>query len=184
MALLRAAGIRFRLLRPAPDLPNPRTSPDPAALAIAQARHKALSARRPGTAGWIAGVDTAVVLGREVLGKPAGRDEARAMLGRLSGRTHRVISGLAVHSTRRGRTLTAAEVTRVTFRRLAPAEIERYLDSDEPYDKAGAYGIQGRAGAFVVGIEGSYVNVVGLPLLRLLELLGEAGCPVESLRAR
>ncbi|HDR00549.1 MAG TPA: septum formation protein Maf, partial [candidate division WOR-3 bacterium] len=143
----------------------------PAALAIRHARHKALSVLRPGLSGLVIGVDTIVVLGRSVLGKPAERDEARRMLLRLSGRSHRVISGLAVHDTGTGRTRTASEESRVTFRPLTRDEIERYLDTGEPFDKAGAYGIQGRAGAFVSRLEGGYPNVVGLPLSRLMAML-------------
>lgn len=169
--ILRAAGIRFTLLRPAPDPPAPRTSRAPAALAIRHARLKALSALRPGLSGLVIGVDTIVVLGNAVLGKPADRDEARRVLLRLSGCSHRVISGLAVHDTDNGHTRTASEESRVTFRRLDLDEIERYLDTGEPFDKAGAYGIQGRAAAFVSRLEGSYSNVVGLPLTKLMALL-------------
>lgn len=170
-ALLRAAGFRFTLLRPAPDPPAPAVSPDPARLAVAHARHKALSVRPPAARGLVIGVDTIVVLGNRVLGKPADPDAARAMLEQLSGRTHRVISGLAVRPADRRRVRTAAETTFVRFRRLTRTEIESCVGSDEPYDKAGAYGIQGRAGAFVSRIRGSYLNVVGLPLARLLLLL-------------
>jgi septum formation protein len=173
--LLRASGLRFTLLRPAPEPPAPRTCPDPARLAVGHACHKAHSAGRPGLDGLIIGVDTIVVLGRSILGKPAGPDDARRMLRLLAGRTHRVISGLAVHSTRRGRTLTATGTTEVTFRPLGAADIERYLDTGEPLDKAGAYGIQGRAAGFVTRVRGSYLNVIGLPLGRLYELLGRSG---------
>lgn len=93
------------------------------------------------------------------------------MLDSLSGRTHRVITGLAVYETSSRRTRTAAEETAVTFKQLSPADIEHYLTSGEPFDKAGAYGIQGRASAFVTRISGSYLNVVGLPLARLLCLI-------------
>ncbi|MFO7676408.1 MAG: Maf family protein [bacterium] len=171
--LLRAAGLRFGLLAPAPDPPAPAVCADPAALAVRHARHKALSACRPGLTGIVAGADTVVALGRRLLGKPAGPADARRMLRLLSGRTHRVITGLAVRSTPGGRTRTALDVTRVTFRPLGPDDIERYIRSGEPLDKAGAYGIQGRAGVFVTRVEGSYLNVVGLPVARLFELLGK-----------
>lgn len=112
--------------------------------------------------------DTIVVLDDRVLGKPRDRDEAVAMLRSLSGRAHRVLT--AVHLRRDRRQVAAVESTTVWFRDLAEAEIERYVDTGEADDKAGAYGIQGRAGIFVDRIDGSDTNVVGLPLARLHHL--------------
>jgi len=119
----------------------------------------------------VIGADTVVVARGERLGKPGDRDEARAMLRRLHGRRHEVWTGLAViHGTERR---TAAEVTVVTMVRMRDADIEAYVASGEPLDKAGAYGIQGLAGQFVKRVEGDYFNVVGLPLARLRSLLEE-----------
>lgn len=110
--------------------------------------------------------DTLVLLGEEQLGKPKDREEAQAMLRALSGREHQVVTGYCV--SRAERQCEAAVFTRVWFRQLSGAEINRYVDSGEPFDKAGAYAIQGLAGAFVDRVEGSYTNVIGLPLAEVL----------------
>ena len=115
--------------------------------------------------------DTVVTIGDEVLGKPSGRDHAVAMLARLSGNTHTVFSSVALvtEGWRRHR----LSATEVTFGRIPRRQLEQYCDGDEPFDKAGAYGIQGAAGAFVKRINGSYSGVVGLPLWETAQLLGE-----------
>lgn len=116
--------------------------------------------------------DTLVFLDEEPLGKPAGETQARAMLRRLSGRAHFVYTGIAV---RRGeQCVCRAEKTAVFFRELSDEEIERYLATGEPFDKAGAYGIQGRGALLVDSIDGDYFNVVGLPLSALFVLIREA----------
>ena len=122
-------------------------------------------------AGVILGADTLVVLEEQVLGKPCSRDEARWMLDRLSGREHAVLTGLCVVSTWTGEEVHAVEETFVRFRELADDEIARYVESGEADDKAGAYGVQGRAAVFVEGIRGDFYNVVGLPLVRTRETL-------------
>ncbi|MFO7651636.1 MAG: Maf family protein, partial [bacterium] len=169
----------FRLLRPADVEPgllrDAGLRRSPARFARAAARAKALSAAAQVQRGLIIGVDTVVTIDGLILGKPGSRAEARAMLERLSGRTHRVISGVAVATRPGARVLSGVETTRVTFRRLSPAELDRYIATPEPYDKAGAYGIQERAGTFVRRVCGCYVNVVGLPVSLLLELLERAG---------
>ena len=117
----------------------------------------------------VIGADTIVVLEGAVLGKPRDRADAVCMLARLSGRSHQVYTGVAVLS---GDTrVTHAECTQVEFRALTSAEIEAYVDTGEPMDKAGAYGIQGKACVFIRGIRGDYYNVVGLPVCSLHELL-------------
>jgi len=128
--------------------------------------------------GVIIGADTLVVLGEKVLGKPRSRDEARRMLETLSGREHAVVTGLSVLSTWTGVAIRAAEETAVRFRDLESGEIERYLDTGEADDKAGAYAIQGGAGAFVDRICGDYHNVMGLPLCQLVLMLREVGVRV------
>lgn len=115
--------------------------------------------------------DTAVVIGDEILGKPSGRDHARAMLQRLSGNTHLVFSAVALVA--EGRRLHRLSTTEVTFARIDQQQLERYCDGSEPFDKAGGYGIQGAAGAFVTHINGSYSGVVGLPLWETAQLLRE-----------
>ena len=119
--------------------------------------------------------DTVVVIEGELLGKPASPDDAGEMLRRLSGRTHQVLTGLAVLRIPEGVTRVEIETTQVTFAPLTETEIEVYVASGEPLDKAGAYAIQGRGGRFVARVEGCYFNVVGLPLARLYRILGEMG---------
>ena len=120
------------------------------------------------------GADTVVVLDGEILGKPAGEGEATAMLGRLSGRSHRVLTGVALVDDREA---TRLSVSQVTLREITAYERARYWASGEPADKAGAYAIQGRGGVFVEHIEGSCTGVMGLPLYETTLLLDELGIP-------
>jgi len=117
--------------------------------------------------------DTTVCLGDEILGTPADASEAITFLARLSGREHEVLTAVAFKFGERMETDLSA--TSVRFRVLEPAEIVRYVDSGEPMDKAGAYGIQGRAGAFITEIRGSYSGVMGLPLYETAQLLRRFG---------
>ena len=119
----------------------------------------------------IIAADTVVVLDGQVLGKPRDAEDAVRMLSKLSGRAHKVYTGLAVF--RGNKKLQGTECSSVHFRALDAREIEAYVATGEPLDKAGAYGIQGRASLFVTGIEGDYFNVVGLPLCRLGLMLRE-----------
>ncbi|MDO5597594.1 MULTISPECIES: Maf family protein [Acidaminococcus] len=115
--------------------------------------------------------DTVVALEGHILGKPGTPEKARAMLHQLSGRTHQVLTGLALFY--RGKVWQHVEVTEVTFARLTDREIQQYTATGEPLDKAGAYGIQGRAALFIPSIRGSYSNVVGLPLAPLRTIFAE-----------
>ena len=117
--------------------------------------------------------DTVVALDADVLGKPRDEDDAFAMLSALSGREHRVYTGITV--LRGDKTVTQHEVTAVTFRELSPDEIRGYIATGEPMDKAGAYGIQGVGALLVSGIRGDYSNVMGLPVFRLGQILREFG---------
>ena len=124
----------------------------------------------------VLGGDTVVAIGDEVFGKPADRDHALTMLGCLSGNTHTVFSAVAlVADGRPVRKLHRLSATEVTFGCLDRRQLEQYCDGDEPFDKAGAYGIQGAGGAFVKHIKGSYSGVVGLPLWETSQLLRELG---------
>jgi septum formation protein len=125
----------------------------------------------------VIGADTVVELDGDFLGKPGSAQAAREMLGRLSGRSHRVFTGLALVRVPGGASRVAVETTRVWFVPLRAAEIEEYVATCEPLDKAGGYAIQGFGGRFVERIEGCYFNVVGLPLARLYRLLGDFGWP-------
>ncbi|MDR2244380.1 MAG: Maf family nucleotide pyrophosphatase [Burkholderiales bacterium] len=129
----------------------------------------------------VLGADTEVVLENRIFGKPQNQQDAAAMLRTLSGKTHEVISAVALcPPARKGRVAEVMDrvvVSRVTFKTLCDEDVERYLDSSEPFGKAGAYAIQGRAGAFVTHLDGSYSGVVGLPLFETAQLL-------EQLRER
>lgn len=121
------------------------------------------------------GADTVVRVGGHLLGKPADLDDARSMLRELSGQTHEVLSALSLVTSPQRHKTAHLESTRVTFLPLSDAEIESYLGSGEPFDKAGAYGIQGIGGRYVSRIEGCYFNVMGLPLSRLWSMLSGLG---------
>lgn len=172
--LLRQVGIAFEVR--VSDAPEDADVPGagPAEVAQAHAREKALAvaARVPGRL--VLGADTVVVLDGRVLGKPESADEAREMLHALSGREHEVITGVAIAlgAGTQARVLALEHVsTRVRFRDVSDEQIETYVASGEPMDKAGAYGIQGRGALLVDEIEGCYFNVVGLPLSRTWEII-------------
>lgn len=172
--LLRGLGVRFDTVVPDVDerrLPGEQAADHVLRLAILKAR----TALAPDVV--VIAADTEVVIDDEVLGKPVDDDDARRILRALSGRTHEVITGLAIataHDTGPGADIHATtETTRVTFAELRDADIDWYVATGEPHDKAGAYGIQGRGGLFVERIDGNYHNVVGLPLGRLRSLLAD-----------
>ena len=119
----------------------------------------------------VVSADTIVVLDGALLGKPTNDEDAKMMLCRLSGRVHQVMTGVAVHTA--GVLSSFVEVTHVHFAELTDEDIDWYVSTGEPADKAGAYGMQGRGGAFVVSIEGSYDNVIGLPRYRLRPLIAD-----------
>ncbi|MBQ8687644.1 MAG: septum formation inhibitor Maf [Ruminococcus sp.] len=119
----------------------------------------------------VIGCDTTVILDGKILGKPLDAADAKHMLQTLSGRTHEVVTGVALIC--KGKMHTFSETTRVTFYPLTDAEIDAYLATGEPFDKAGSYGIQGKGALFVKGIEGDYYNVVGLPIAALSRKLKE-----------
>ena len=148
----------------------------PASYVARLAREKAAQLAEPYPSAWVLGADTVVVLDQRILGKPADAAEARAMLSSLSGREHTVMTGVAVVHRGRGVIVQCDVVsTRVRFRPLQAAAIEAYIATGEPFDKAGAYAVQGAGGQFVAALEGCYNNVVGLPLQRTTALLRSAG---------
>ena len=170
VALLRQAGAEFAVADPGPDRAWPgQAEPRHGVRALALDKARRIAAARPGAV--VVGADTVVVLRGERLGKPADAAEARAMLRRLQGRRHEVWTGIAV--VRDGEQRTGAECAVVHFARLTEADVDAYVAAGESLDKAGAYGIQGRAAQFVRRIEGDYTAVVGLPLARLRALLAE-----------
>ena len=173
-------GVAFRIVEPR-VAEAPRHEETPVEYALRNSREKAYNVARGGSADVserggcvIVAADTIVVLGNRILGKPENEEHARAMLRALSGNTHEVITGLcvlAVRGSKMVREESRAVRTRVLFKELGAGEIEAYIRTREPMDKAGAYAIQGVGGFMVREIMGSYTNVVGLPLCELVELL-------------
>lgn len=173
--LLRQVGLAFRVIpsNVSEEVADPLT-PGELVEHLALIKAADVAAREPGAL--VIGADTIVVVDGAVLGKPKDRADAIAMLERLSGREHQVMTGVALlYGNRR---LVSHEETSVRFVPLTRAQIERYVDTGEPMDKAGAYGIQGRASAMISGIEGDYFNVVGLPLCRTVRMLSQLGVNV------
>ena len=169
--LLRAAGFTFRA-RVSSIEPLPRRAESPAAFARRAARAKALDVGASSPRGaLVLAADTVVVARGEILGKPAGPEDAARMLRILSGTTHRVVTGVCLVLAPRRIQVLKHETSLVRFRKLQESEMRDYLRSGEPFDKAGAYGIQGRASRFVKRIEGCYFNVVGLPVPLVCEIL-------------
>jgi septum formation protein len=124
---------------------------------------------------WVLAADTVVVLGENILGKPFDAEEAKFMLAQLQGRVHEVVTGVCLLNRRRSVLEQKAVRSRVWMKRLELHEIETYVQSGEPLDKAGAYAIQGQGGGFVLRVDGSYTNVVGLPVEYLRELFARQG---------
>jgi len=180
--LLAEFGIPFSVVAAnVPESPLPGESPERSAARLALAKAQAVLANLPGkTSALVIGADTIVVYRGQPLGKPASPDEAIAMLKRLRGKTHRVISAVAVVDTRTGRSVVRTTSTRVHLRPMSDEEIARYVASGDPLDKAGAYAIQNRTFHPVEWIEGCYSNVVGLPLCTLAEELSEFGVNVPA----
>jgi septum formation protein len=172
--LLEQAGIGY-VPEPADvdESVTPGESPEGYAVRLALA--KASKTAGDHSEGVVLGADTIVVLDGDILGKPADAGDAARMLARLSGRTHRVLTGVALVDARTGRSVTACEETSVRMREISPEEISGYVATGEPMDKAGAYGIQGRASVFVEGVTGCFFNVVGLPVARVWRMLREFG---------
>jgi len=170
--LLTLVGIPHEV-RPA-DLDEsllPGEEPVPHAERLARSKAEAIAAREPGAV--VIGADTIVVLDGEILGKPSTRHEAHVTLRKLSGRTHTVHTAVAV--ARNGRTVSGVESVEVTFRPLTDEQIDAYIATGEPMDKAGAYGIQGFGAVIVERVHGDYFAVMGLALGRLVGLLEEVG---------
>ncbi len=180
-AILRDAGYHFTVLSSAVDeTPYPEESPEDLVLRLAQSKADLAAARSVGPAILIA-ADTEVVLDGQIFGKPRSSEDARRMLKKLSGRTHTVLTGVALVRLPNVERLTFVESTLVEFAPVSDEEITRYLSTGEPHDKAGAYAIQGYAGRYIPRIAGCYFNVVGLPLARLQHALSELGWREEYL---
>ncbi|HTB92755.1 MAG TPA: Maf family protein [Candidatus Sulfotelmatobacter sp.] len=178
--ILANAGLPFSVLSSAVDeSPHPGEAPSALVQRLANAKADLVAARAVGPA-IIIGADTVVMLGDKILGKPGSPEDARQMLRQLSGRTHSVLTGVALIRLPDGERRQFIESTLVHFRSITEEEISYYLATGEPYDKAGAYAIQGRAGRYIPRIEGCYFNVVGLPLSRVLTELQSLGWSANS----
>ncbi len=181
--ILRDAGIAFEIRATQIDetaLPGETAQAMVARLAEAKARAAAAQMDAGMRECIIVGADTTVELDGEILGKPLDSADARAMLAKLSGRTHHVLTGLFLLRFPGGAIRAAVENSAVAFSPLSEREIDAYAATDEPLGKAGAYAIQGLAGRYIPRIEGCYFNVVGLPLARLYALLLELGWREEE----
>ena len=175
--LLRAAGIPFEVVTADVDERQlDGEDADTYVRRLAAAKAARVAGTCPGRA--VLGADTTVVVDGEVLGKPRDTADAAAMLSRLSGRSHLVLTGVCLIDAA-GRAETAVASTTVEFRSLTADDIERYVASGEPMDKAGAYAIQGGAGPFVTRVEGAYDNVVGLPVALIQAMCGRRGIQVS-----
>lgn len=168
--LLEQMGQTFRVI--APDV-DETVSGTPAEMTDALSERKARAVCAGLTEGVVLAADTLVAVDGEALGKPADHADALRMLKLLSGRAHEVITGVCLIDAASGRMCKRVERTKVHFKELSESQMRDYVQSGEPMDKAGAYGIQGGAGAFVERIEGSYENVMGLPVQALAPMLSE-----------
>ena len=178
--ILRNAGIAFSVMSSAVDeTPFPEESPQQLVERLAHAKAGLVAARAVGPAIVIA-ADTVVVLEKRILGKPRSTDDARQMLEQLSGRTHSVLTGVCMIRLPDAERREFTETTLVHFGKLSSEDISRYLATEEPYDKAGGYAVQGRAGRYIPRVEGCYFNIVGLPLARLIAELYELGWSEDS----
>ncbi|MCF6178040.1 MAG: Maf family protein [Geopsychrobacter sp.] len=181
--LLRQVGFEFEVIpSQATELESPGETPEEHVIRLSLEKAREVSTRDDIDGRWIIGSDTIVLRDTDILGKPRDNEDAARMLRSLSGRSHQVLSGYAILDRRTGENRSAAVTTRVSFRLLTDAEITGYIASGEPTDKAGAYAIQG-LGAFMINrIEGSYSNVVGLPLCEVVQALESLGAPVPILQ--
>jgi septum formation protein len=173
--ILRDAGISFTVMSSAVDeTPIPGESAADLVQRLADAKAELVAARAVGPAIVVA-ADTVVLLDGHILSKPRTSEDARNMLAKLSARTHSVVTGVTLIRLPDAERRNFVETTQVHFATLSDDELSRYLSTEEPFDKAGSYAIQGRAGRYIPRIEGCYFNVVGLPLSRLCHTLAELG---------
>lgn len=173
-ALLASLGLQFHVI-PAElqEIPSPHEAAKDFVVRVAENKALLVGTRYPRA--WVIGADTIVVVEGEILGKPRDREDAKRMLQRLADREHVVLTGYVLLNMAEGKKLRGVEETRVRINALEEREIEWYINTGEPFDKAGAYAIQGKGAFMVEWIEGSYTNVVGLPLCQLIRLFKDAG---------
>ncbi|TFW30220.1 septum formation inhibitor Maf [Massilia arenosa] len=186
--LLRQVGVEFELLMLRSDGPRGADVPEDVHAGEPPLDYVARVANEKAAFAWnivqqrrlllrpVLTADTTVTIDGNILGKPANQDEAEEMLARLSGRTHQVLTSVAVHYTDIAEQIT--QVSDVRFSRLSASAIKAYCSTPEPYDKAGAYGIQGLAALFIEHIDGSHSGIMGLPLFETAQLLRRTGLPL------
>ena len=180
--LLKQAGLTFSVIPSDFDEDTVALSnPDSDVVTLAESKAFDISQKHPDA--WVIGADTIVLIGRKILGKPASAQEASEMLQRLSGKTHEVLTGYCICCKKKNRVFSETVKTDVNFKRLTDAEINWYIQTGEPFDKAGGYAIQGIGSFLVRSINGSYTNVVGLPVCEVMEHLIREGA-VELNRER
>jgi septum formation protein len=179
--LLKQAGLSFTVIPSGFDETSvPIISPENYVKILAECKALEISEKHPES--WVIGADTIVVINNEILGKPKSRDEAGIMLRQLRGQVHQVFTGYAILCKAKGKKISETVKTDVLFKELSDEEVEWYIHTKEPFDKAGAYAIQGLGTFLVKRINGSYTNVVGLPVCEVLEFLLKEG--VIGLRAK
>ncbi|MCB9642831.1 MAG: septum formation protein Maf [Myxococcales bacterium] len=175
--LLQQMGLSFEVYPSNTPEPMPKQGEDPAAYVQRASAHKAASVlealQDPEV--WILAADTVVVQDQKILGKPTDKDDALRILKQLSGRDHEVITGIAIYHGNKGIRDLSAERTQVWFHAATDAQLRGYIQTKEPMDKAGAYGIQGKGAWFIKRIDGCYFNVVGLPLHHMFQRLETLG---------
>jgi septum formation protein len=174
-SLLSRTGIKFCVVPAQVEEPPFAIHQDPREYANRLALMKAAHVSRNFPKQWVLGADTIVVIDSKVLGKPATEQDARRMLTQLSGNTHQVMTGCVILSAGQNQQFSSLVSTEVTFKTLSDQEIDWYVASGEPFDKAGGYAIQGLGAHLVKQINGSYTNVVGLPLCEVVEFLDRVG---------
>ncbi|MBW2642748.1 MAG: septum formation inhibitor Maf [Deltaproteobacteria bacterium] len=172
--LLEQAGLSFSVVPSSFDEKSvPISSPETYVRVLSEAKADNVSEKYPGK--WVIGADTIVLKDETILGKPGSRAEARTMLKQLSGQTHQVFTGYSICCKVKSRKFSETIKTQVLFKNLTDQEIEWYIHTTEPFDKAGAYAIQGLGTFLVKSINGSYTNVVGLPVCEVIEFLIKEG---------
>ena len=172
--LLEQAGLTFSII-PSDFDESSVTMSDPESYVQTLAKAKAIDISKKYADSWVLGADTIVLIDASILGKPGSKEEARFMLKRLSGKMHQVITGYCLCRKAKKGIISGTVKTNVQFKTLRDAEIEWYIQTGEPFDKAGAYAIQGIGAFLVKSIDGSYTNVVGLPVCEVIEHLINEG---------
>ena len=172
--LLKQAGLTFSII-PSEFDESSVTMSDPESYVRTLAKSKATDISKKHPDSWVLGADTIVLIDDSILGKPGSKDEARSMLKQLSGKTHQVITGYCLCCQTQNDIISETVKTDVRFKTLSDTEIEWYIQTGEPFDKAGAYAIQGIGTFLVKSINGSYTNVVGLPVCEVIEFLINEG---------